>query len=338
LKALNEPTISVRVLKLNLQSFVELLGDDVYDFIEQRYGLTLADLEDDDRRVPIRITVDLINKVSAITKNPILGLTWYQRIGSTFSSKIFSAVYYTANIRGMLEMVMRYMHLISEMGEFKLYSRGEVGVVEFLPVVDPVITHHQIDAMLLGITGFFKPINENRFTRILLKHTCPGDCQSAYTEAFQTKVEFSQDKYALEFPVEWLKQSLQSKAISVDALVELEKLSSDVDSTKTFDQQLAGVMSSSLIFGEPRREEIATAWGISVSTMQRKLKAVGTSFQKVLETVRFEKAKEYLSDPIYTCEEVAFLVGYSEVRPFYIAFKRWTGTAPGQYRQSLCLD
>ena len=67
-------------------------------------------------------------------------------------------------------------------------------------------------------------------------------------------------------------------------------------------------------------------------TLQRGLKAEGTSFQRVVGDVRLALARHHLDRPHATIQEVAFLLGYAEPSAFHRAFKRWTGRTPQAYR------
>ena len=45
-------------------------------------------------------------------------------------------------------------------------------------------------------------------------------------------------------------------------------------------------------------------------------------------------ARRYLADPSLSIAEVSFALGYSEPSAFTRAFKRWSGRAPAEYRES----
>lgn len=83
----------------------------------------------------------------------------------------------------------------------------------------------------------------------------------------------------------------------------------------------------------PKAEEVAKELHVSTRTLQRKLTRAGVTFAQVVENVRAELAKDYLSGdtPI---SEVAFLLGFSEQSSFHRAFRRWTGMAPGRWRSA----
>lgn len=67
-------------------------------------------------------------------------------------------------------------------------------------------------------------------------------------------------------------------------------------------------------------------------TLQRQLRAEGTSFAALLEQVRVERAQALLRRGEGTTEVVARAVGYADAAAFTRAFKRWTGTTPAAFR------
>ena len=63
-------------------------------------------------------------------------------------------------------------------------------------------------------------------------------------------------------------------------------------------------------------------------------KHTNQSFFDLLGSMRIEKAKQLLQDPAMRIHEVAEQVGYSDVAHFSKSFKKITGKAPGEYRDS----
>jgi hypothetical protein len=60
-----------------------------------------------------------------------------------------------------------------------------------------------------------------------------------------------------------------------------------------------------------------------------------TSFQSLLDEDRRERAFELLRSTNATSEHIASQLGFSDVRSFRRAFKRWTGKPPSKYRAEL---
>lgn len=86
--------------------------------------------------------------------------------------------------------------------------------------------------------------------------------------------------------------------------------------------------------GPPSQQQIAEALHMSNRTLQRKLKAEGTSFKDLLQDTRMQLAGKYLRSPGRSVVETAYLLGFSEPSTFSRAFKRWAGQAPAEYRDA----
>lgn len=87
--------------------------------------------------------------------------------------------------------------------------------------------------------------------------------------------------------------------------------------------------------GAPSIDDIAAMLGQSGRSLQRRLKAVGTSFSDLLETAQHERALVLLADPELSASDVAVLLGFAEPSAFFRAFRRWTGTTPGTWRLTM---
>lgn len=84
----------------------------------------------------------------------------------------------------------------------------------------------------------------------------------------------------------------------------------------------------------PTLPEVASELCVSQRTLRRRLDALNTSYNQILEEVRKALAVRYLTTTQFTTEAIAQLVGYSEAANFRHAFKRWTGTSPTHFRAS----
>jgi AraC-like DNA-binding protein len=84
--------------------------------------------------------------------------------------------------------------------------------------------------------------------------------------------------------------------------------------------------------GKARASEIAARLGLSQRTSARRLALEGVTFSEVLESLRGDLARQYLSDPDLSISRIAWLLGYKEVSAFTHAFKRWTGKTPREAR------
>jgi AraC-like DNA-binding protein len=84
--------------------------------------------------------------------------------------------------------------------------------------------------------------------------------------------------------------------------------------------------------GYPEAAEVASQLGISERTLHRRLDSNTTSFRKLLDQIRSERATELLEKSTLPIERIAEMLGFSETSSFTRAFKRWKGCSPQQYR------
>ncbi|NRA23856.1 MAG: helix-turn-helix transcriptional regulator [Oleispira sp.] len=73
---------------------------------------------------------------------------------------------------------------------------------------------------------------------------------------------------------------------------------------------------------------------MSVSSLQRRLREEGTSFQKGLWVARKSLAHDYLIDQKMSATDVAFLLGYQFSSQFFKAFKVWVKMTPMEYQNN----
>jgi AraC-like DNA-binding protein len=87
--------------------------------------------------------------------------------------------------------------------------------------------------------------------------------------------------------------------------------------------------------GSPTIQQAARLAGTSVRTLQRRLGDQGVTYSQLLEDLRHDLAIYLLRDPGRQAAEVSNELGYRDPAIFTRAFRRWTGTTPGRFRETL---
>jgi LacI family transcriptional regulator len=76
------------------------------------------------------------------------------------------------------------------------------------------------------------------------------------------------------------------------------------------------------------------ALSLSRATLDRRFRrALGRTAKEELARVRLARAKQLLVETPYKLQQVAAMTGYPSAAQFVLAFKRQTGTTPGEYRR-----
>ena len=87
-------------------------------------------------------------------------------------------------------------------------------------------------------------------------------------------------------------------------------------------------------FDFPQLENIALTLNITPRTLQRKLRDENTSYRELSDSIRYELASTLLKYKDLTISEIAYKLGYSELKGFRRAFKQWSGVNPMDYRST----
>jgi AraC-like DNA-binding protein len=88
----------------------------------------------------------------------------------------------------------------------------------------------------------------------------------------------------------------------------------------------------------PGIEVVADHLSMSVRSLQMKLKEEGTSYQKLLNSVRKSIAIACLRERKVSKGEIAKLLGFSEISVFSRTFKKWTGKSPSEFQAAIAYN
>jgi AraC-like DNA-binding protein len=97
--------------------------------------------------------------------------------------------------------------------------------------------------------------------------------------------------------------------------------------------QIRDTMIACLEQGSYGPDDIAAALGIGPRILHRRLKAEGSSFQRLLDDTRRCLTHRYLVETSLKLTDIAAKVGYSELSAFSRAARRWFGMSPRTLRR-----
>jgi AraC-like DNA-binding protein len=82
----------------------------------------------------------------------------------------------------------------------------------------------------------------------------------------------------------------------------------------------------------PSLQEVAAILNTSERSLRRRLSELDTSYQRIINQVRCQLAIRMIQRGTFSADEIAELLGFSEVASFRSAFKKWTGRPPGTFQ------
>lgn len=151
---------------------------------------------------------------------------------------------------------------------------------------------------------------------------------------FPCPYHFSHTENSLQFNRDFLNLPLERKAEDVSSFV---KTLSNLVTRRFIDASLTGQIKRMLkkrdnIESLPLKV-IAEELNKSPQTIRRYLKQEGITFAEIKENVRRDIAIHHLTQRDTPIKNIAYQVGFSEPSAFIRAFKNWTGSTPGEFRE-----
>jgi AraC-like DNA-binding protein len=296
-----------------------------------RAGLAADALDAPDRRAPFQAIARLLTEAARETACPHFGLLVGQRYAWDDIGLPGQLALNSSTLREALETFTVYQRLNSQGGTAYLTRYGDsaaLGFAVFHPHIDQLATAY--DVALASLATAIRALVGAGWNpdEVLLPRARPLDGRP-YRDLFRCTMVFDSDRAELRFAAHVLdrrlpgadparKRALESgvpRAESDDLLVRLYR-------------SLRLLISS----GGAHAGLLAQQFAMHRRTLERRLKAQGTTFQSVLDDMRHEAARQLLSDTDLPSSRVGAAVGYSEPASFTRAFRRWSGLTPSQWR------
>lgn len=189
------------------------------------------------------------------------------------------------------------------------------------------------DAILAGLFNVLRELCGPAWlpSDVFISHARPLDV-SAHRAFFKVQPRFNAEFCALRFPARWLEREIPGHdPVLLGNALQRVAAAGDVDLV----DRVARALRVLLLDGKSSGDDVARALSMHRRTLNRRLQEKGTTFQHVLDEVRFNVARQLLADSDIALDDVAATLGYAGVSPFMRTFRRWTGTTPGRWRRSL---
>lgn len=154
-----------------------------------------------------------------------------------------------------------------------------------------------------------------------------------YKKFFKAPLKFDDERNGIVFSNNWLKKPVMNADPELHHF--LQKLVNQLDShySSDFTEQVRRVLHPAIHTQQASADYIAMLFSIHPRTLNRRLKACGTSFQQLLDLERFEIAQQLLEISSMDLRQIAATLNYTDASAFTRAFRRWSGMTPSQWRK-----
>jgi AraC-like DNA-binding protein len=155
---------------------------------------------------------------------------------------------------------------------------------------------------------------------------------TSYHRCYGARVRFDAEFSGLLFAVAWLEHPIAGADPARWHLLHRAQQRAETDAAISFAEEVECVLHGLLVGGATSAASVARLFGCSERTLRMKMRAEGTSLQRLLTDIRFEMARHLLQDTELPISQVAAALCFADTSVFSRAFHGWAGMNPRQWR------
>jgi AraC-like DNA-binding protein len=325
-------TVTARHI-LMLAEFGARRGLDVDQYLSS-LGLRRDELTPADARVPSALLGRAWREIPALVSAPYFGLelseTAVERPPHNGLAVLFYAARNSATLRSAYETIARYLRIIHDTPGIHFdVSDGEARWFG-----NPKIPPQASEFLMATILGLGRRMAGSRCRpeAVRFEHAALADA-APHHRVFGVRVEFDQPateivfaRAVIDLPVVGADPALYAMVAerADELLARVPQSERPIDRVRECIVRMVGTSRIEI-------EDVARSSGTSTRSLQRMLHAAGLSFRQVVDDVRRELALRHMHAGRLSVSELAFVLGFADATSFHRAFRRWTGSAPGEY-------
>jgi len=293
-------------------------------------------------RVPVSVLTNAWQEAQSISGDPLIGLHVGQKIHPMDYGLLGQIIMNSDNIQQAIESVFQVEYIINNVFLTDVMITEQHAISRLhCHLYPPEEIRHIVEQDLSGIinVGVFimnkEYTDDNRPVEVHFRHKAAGPI-AEYEKALKCPVRFEQQFDQVIYPLSILTVPTYNPSPRMAALVkeELQHLLQQVEKLDSFSLKVWRHLQSTDQALGLDIDSVAGHFNITTRTLQRYLKAENSSFQEIINQYRGNVAKQLLNQNL-GITQVAHNMGFNDSSAFHKAFKRWTGSTPGEYQRSI---
>ena len=290
-------------------------------------------------RMPLTTFAALLQHYRKLTSDDDIGLKLGQLAGPSCFSMLGQLVLAATTVGEGLLLARKFQRLITDCAQAECFADANQLAFSWTPYgLPPADARLFVDVVMsaLGSFGAWATGTQPGYKSVYLQYKKPRNTK-LLNSIFGENIHFGAQKNRLNIPIHLAEKPLRTGLPEIKSVL-LEHASKQLaclGQTDDFASQLRRCISINLPSGRLNINAVAASLNVSPRTLQRKLRASGVSYGKILQEIRLERANRLLKECKLSLSEVSFQLGYSEQSAFSNAYKLWTGNCPTHVRGGL---
>ena len=292
-----------------------------------------------EKYISYETTIKYLNIIGKKLNDEQLGLHIGEQISLNVTAYVDRIMEHSYSLEEAFENAAAYSKLISDALETSLHKTESHYSVRFIENPDwKVYPSHGkkqiLDLTLLSCLKSLVAYTNRRYypVKLHLESAKPKNLNEYY-RLFNCSLIFNQSHSEIFFEKQIFDQHTRKPQFGLLQSLK-DKVEDEISRLET-DNSLVYALKKSILSHKPERIDVTTAassLNLSSRTLQRKLKALNTSFKSIEYELQLRLSKTYLEEGKKSIDEISYLLGFSESSAFIRFFKSLTGTTPNKYR------
>lgn len=330
-----EPTVAAGVARALIEFAVSKEANQ--EELLYRSGIGVADLQDQDNRIPLAKYVALMRAAKELCDDPALALHFGETNDMSHSSIVGLLGYASETMLHAYAQLNRYGRLVIEFDgpadRFRV-ARDNLGLWMIDNRENPNDFPELTESTFARMVCWPRPLGVTQLAKALrVTHPAPAH-RAEYDRIFRVPVAFESGMNAMLIDEAWIYHPIARQPLYVFGILNerADALLKRLENSKSVRGRVESLLIPILHTGELSMTQIAKKMGLSRATLYRKLKDEEVGYEDLLDNLRHKMALHYLDNKKVSVSQAAYLVGFSNPSAFSHAFKRWTGRSPRQRR------
>jgi AraC-like DNA-binding protein len=296
-----------------------------------------AALTDEELRISLPAYSQLLEMTSAQANCPDLGLQIAERQDISILGPLAIAIQNASTIGEAMQTLSGFLHAHSNGIRLSIHPgtprAGQTSLRATVITPNWLPRRQLLDQCLADLHHFIAFLAQA--SPPVLEVTVPHEplaSRKRYAECFGHEVKFGSTHCALVVPSDFLRQSLGGASNALHRLsLDYLRLAFE-GGGKTVGEQVEEILRRALSSTRGRREVVARLLRLHPRTLQRRLEAEGLSFSEIVDTVRRDQARHWLTESDVPLAHVADILGLADQAVLCRNCARWFGRPPSAIR------
>ena len=332
--AVNGREARVRIGPLaGLPALLQDLGGDPGRLIRGA-GLDPEQFSDPDAMVPYVQASRLLADCAAATGCETLGLQLGERSPPSSLGLTAFLLKSAPDVGTALRALVRHLSLHDEGGVPVLQMRGKFAALGYaIHQPDTEAADQIYDLSIAIVCNIMRELCGKEWDPIqaLLPRAAPKDA-GRHKKLIRAPIKFDSLEAAVVFSSAWLDKLVPGADPLLFRYLEREAAERHNRHPRGLINEVHLTLRRLLLTGQCSLANVGKALGMHARTLDRRLRACGTSYRLELEDIRYTMARQILANTRIPLAEIAATLGYGDTTSFTRAFKRWSGSTPSSWR------